>query len=110
VLIILAASRYRIVLLRRKQMPEVRILKTDARGRITLPPPFRKEALFEYVIEGQQLTLYPVQTVRKFPDMLDLQAEALSPEWVKKEDKVNRDARQGITATNPAEALEQLRK
>ncbi|MEA2039280.1 MAG: hypothetical protein U9N82_05560 [Thermodesulfobacteriota bacterium] len=91
-------------------MSEVRILKTDSRGRITLPPVFRKEPLFEYVIEGQQLTLYPVQTVRKFPDMLDLPVEELSPEWIKKEDKVNKDTRQGVMAATPAQALKHLKK
>ena len=91
-------------------MSEVRILKTDSRGRVTLPLPFRKEALFEYIIEGQQLTLYPVQTVRKFPDMLDLPVEALSPEWVKKEGDVNKDKRQGVMAASPTQALRQLEK
>ncbi len=91
-------------------MPELRILKTDSRGRITLPSFFRKEPLFEYVIEGQQLTLYPVQTVRKFPDMFDLPVEELSPEWVKQEDKVNKDTRQGVMAATPAQALKHLKK
>jgi len=91
-------------------MSEVRILKTDARGRITLPLPFRKEALFEYVVEGQQLTLYPVQTVRKFPDMSDLPVAELSPEWEKEETAVNGNRRRGITATTPAEALKHLKE
>ena len=89
-------------------MPEVRILRTDSRGRVTLPPPFRKEPLFEYVIEGDQLTLYPVQTVRKFPDMSDLPVEELSPEWVKEENEINEDTRQGVMAANPAQALKNL--
>lgn len=91
-------------------MPEVRILKTDSRGRITLPPSFRKEPLFEYVIEGHQLTLYPVQTVRKFPDMSDLPVEELSPEWAKEEGEVNEDTRQGVMAATPAQALKHLEK
>jgi len=91
-------------------MTEVRILRTDSRGRITLPPPFRKEPLFEYVIEGAQLTLYPVQTVRKFPDMSDLPVEELSPEWTMKEDEVNEDTRQGIKAATTAQALKQLER
>ncbi len=64
----------------------------------------------EGVIEGQQLTLYPVQTVRKFPDMFDLPVEELSPEWVKQEDKVNKDTRQGVMAATPAQALKHLKK
>jgi hypothetical protein len=70
-------------------MTEIRILKTDLRGRITLPPSFRKEPLFEYVIKGDQLILYPIRTVRKYPDMSDLPKEELSPAWVKAEKKTN---------------------
>jgi DNA-binding transcriptional regulator/RsmH inhibitor MraZ len=35
-------------------MAETKILKTDSRGRIVLPPPFRKEPLFEYAVKGDQ--------------------------------------------------------
>ena len=87
-------------------MAEINILKTDSRGRITLPPPFRSEPLFEYVIEGDQITLYPVRTVRKYPDMSDLPEEELPGEWVKQEQKVNKDKRKGICASSPAKALE----
>lgn len=38
-------------------MTEIKLLKTDLRGRITLPFSFRKEPLFEYVIKGDQLVL-----------------------------------------------------
>ncbi|MBW1772596.1 MAG: hypothetical protein JRG79_08385 [Deltaproteobacteria bacterium] len=91
-------------------MSNVNILKTDSRGRITLPPKFRTETLFEYVVEGDQLTLYPVRTVRKFPDMTDLPEEDLSPQWQKRELKVNRDRRPGISAHNPSGALKRLKK
>ena len=91
-------------------MAEINILKTDSRGRITLPRPFRSESLFEYAIEGDQLTIYPVKTVRKFPDMSDLPEEELSAEWNSFELKVNRDAQPGITAGSPSEALKQTRK
>lgn len=86
-------------------MPEINILKTDTRGRITLPRPFRSESLFEYAIEGNKLTLYPVKTVRKFPAMSDLPEEELSTEWKSGESKVNQDARPGIVETSPSEAL-----
>ena len=86
-------------------MAEIKILKTDSRGRVVLPPPFRKEPLFEYSIRGDQITLYPVRTVRKYPDMSDLPAEELSPEWVEAEKKVNTDTRRGITAPTISEAL-----
>ena len=86
-------------------MAEINILKTDSRGRITLPPPFRSEPLFEYVVEGDQITLYPVRTVRKYPDMSDLPEEELSAGWVKQEQKVNKDKRKGISASSPAKAL-----
>ncbi len=36
------------------------------------PGNFRREPLFEYVIEGDQITLYPLSTVRKFPARADL--------------------------------------
>ena len=91
-------------------MTEVNILKTDSRGRITLPPPFRSESLFEYVIEGDQIVLYPVRTVRKFPDMSDLPEMAVSTEWAEKESKVNRDRRAGISAESPSEAAKRMRK
>ena len=91
-------------------MAEVNILKTDSRGRITLPSPFRAEPLFEYSIEGDQITLYPVRTVRKFPDVADLPTEELSPEWVKTEAKVNRDTRMGVVASSAPEALRRTKK
>ena len=91
-------------------MTEMNILKTDARGRITLPRPFRSESLFEYAIEGNQLTLYPVKTVRKFPAMSDLPEEELSAEWKTRELKVNQDTQPGIVAANPSEALEKMGK
>ena len=89
-------------------MSEINILKTDSRGRITLPPPFRKEPLFEYVVEGDQIVLYPVRTVRKYPDMSDLPTEELSARWVAEEQEVNRDTRPGATASTPSEALKKL--
>jgi len=91
-------------------MAEIKILKTDSRGRIILPPSFRKEPLFEYTIKGDQITLYPVRTVRKYPDMSDLPTEELSPDWVAKEEKVNTDTRRGIIASTPANALKKMKK
>jgi len=91
-------------------MTEINILKTDSRGRITLPPPFRSESLFEYIIEGDQIVLYPVKTVRKFPDMSDLPEESFSPDWAEKELRVNEDRRTGVSATSPSEALKRIRK
>jgi len=91
-------------------MANVNILKTDSRGRITLPPRFRSEDLFEYVVEGDQITLYPVRTVRKFPDMSDIPEETLSPEWKEKESKVNRDKRSAVVADSPSDALKRLGK
>jgi hypothetical protein len=90
-------------------MADINILKTDSRGRVTLPGDFRKEPLFEYVIAGDQITLYPVKTVRKFPDMGDLPEEELGPGWLEKEERVNRDKRPGIRATSPNEALKKIR-
>ena len=91
-------------------MADINILKTDSRGRVTLPGNFRKEPLFEYIIEGDQITLYPVNTVRKFPDMADLPGEELGPEWVEREEQVNRDKRPGAKAASPAEALKKIGK
>ena len=91
-------------------MADINILKTDSRGRITLPPGFRSEPLFEYIVEGDQITLYPVRTVRKFPDMSDLPEERLSPEWEVRELEVNRDPRPGIQARDPSEALKRHSK
>jgi hypothetical protein len=91
-------------------MAELKILKTDSRGRIILPPPFRNEALFEYSVKGDQIILYPVRTVRKYPDMSDLSAEELSPEWVKQEQSVNADTRPGVVASTPSKALKKIRK
>lgn len=91
-------------------MAEINILKTDSRGRITLPPPFRSEFLFEYAIEGNQIILYPVRTVRKFPDMSDLPEDNLSPEWKNQELKVNSDKRPRISASGPFEALKRMGK
>jgi hypothetical protein len=90
-------------------MADIHILKTDSRGRVTLPGTFRKEPLFEYIIEGDQITLYPVKTVRKFPDMADLPEGELKTDWLEKEERVNRDIRPGIRATSPGEALKRIR-
>ena len=91
-------------------MAEVNILKTDSRGRITLPSPFRNEPLFEYMVEGEQIILYPVRTVRKYPDMSDLPAEELSPEWIRREEEVNKDTRRGISASTPTQAIKRIKK
>jgi hypothetical protein len=91
-------------------MAETKILKTDSRGRIILPPPFRKEPLLEYTVKGDQIILWPVRTVRKYPDMSDLPLEELSPDWVKREKKANVDTRRGIVAYTPLEALKRLKK
>lgn len=91
-------------------MAEIKILKTDSRGRIVLPAPFRGEPLFEYTIKGDQIVLYPVRTVRKFPDMSDLPLEELSPDWAENEDKVNKDSRRGIFATTASKALRKRKK
>ena len=91
-------------------MAEINTLKPDSRGRISLPHPFRKESLFEYAIKGDQIILYPVRTVRKYPDMSDLTTEELSPDWVEKEKKVNADTRLGIVASTPSKALKKMKK
>ena len=91
-------------------MPEINILKTDSRGRITLPTPFRSESLFEYVIEEGQIILYPVRTVRKFPDMSDLPEKILDSEWEGRELNVNQDKRPSIAAAGPSEALKKMKK
>jgi hypothetical protein len=59
---------------------------------------------------GNQITLYPLNTVRKFPDMADLPEEELGPDWLEKEEQVNRDKRPGVKADSPAEALKKIRK
>jgi len=91
-------------------MAETKILKADSRGRIVLPAPFRKEPLFEYSVQGDQIILYPVRTVRKYPDMSDLPGEELSADWVKDEVEVNKDARPGISASTPSEAFKKMGK
>ena len=91
-------------------MAEINILKTDSRGRITLPSPFRNEPLFEYIVEGEQITLYPVRTVRKYPDMSDVSAEELAPEWMRREQEVNKDTRRGISASTPTQAMKRLKR
>jgi len=91
-------------------MTEINILKTDSRGRITLPSPFRDESLFEYMVEGDQITLYPVRTVRKYPDMSDLPAEELTLEWIRREEEVNKDTRRGIPASTPTQAIKRVKK
>ena len=90
-------------------MANVNILKSDSRGRITLPAPFRSEPLFEYVVKGGQITLYPVRTVRKYPDMSDLPTEQLGDTWLQQEAAVNADTRSGVSASSPSEALKQLK-
>jgi hypothetical protein len=86
-------------------MAETKIFKTDPRGRVVLPPPLRKESLLEYAVKGDQIILYPVRTVRKYPDMSDLPEEDLSPDWLEKEKKINADTRPGIVASTPSKAL-----
>jgi len=91
-------------------MREVNILKTDNRGRVTLPSPFRSEPLFEYIIEGDVITLFPVRTVRKYPDMSDLPSEELPQEWAEREVAVNKDKRRGVSAASPTEALKAFKR
>jgi len=75
-------------------MAEVKILKTDSRGRITLPPPFRNEPLFEYMV----------------PDMSNLPTEKLSPQWIEGEENVNKDTRDGISASTPVQAMKRIKR
>jgi hypothetical protein len=91
-------------------MAATKILRTDSRGRVVLPPPFRKEPLFEYAVKGDQIILYPVRTVRKYPDMSDLPEEELSPDWTQKEKKINADTRHGIVASTPLKAIKKMKK
>jgi hypothetical protein len=91
-------------------MAEIKILKPDLTGRIILPPPFRKEPLFEYAVKGDQIILYLVRTVRKYPDMSDLPEEELSPDWVEREKKANTDTRPRIVASTPSKALKKKKK
>ncbi|PKN63059.1 MAG: hypothetical protein CVU57_21355 [Deltaproteobacteria bacterium HGW-Deltaproteobacteria-15] len=91
-------------------MTDLNILKTDSRGRITLPAPFRNESLFEYTVEGDAITLYPVRTVRKYPDMDGLPEEDLSSDWSASEEEVNRDRRPGVSASTPSEALKRIKR
>ncbi len=86
-------------------MAGTKILKTDSRGRVVLPLPFRREPLFEYAIKDDQIILYPIRTVRRYPDMSNLPEETLSPDWVEREKKVNADTRPGIVAPTPSKAL-----
>ena len=77
---------------------------------MTLPGNFRKERLFEYYIEADQIILYPVKTVRKFSDMTGLPEKELESRWVAKEDQVDRETCRGVKASSPAEALKKIRK
>ena len=77
---------------------------------MTLPGDFCKERMFEYFIERDKITLYPVKTVRKFPDMTDLPEEELGSQWIAKETQISRDKRRGVKASFPAEALKKIRK
>jgi hypothetical protein len=42
--------------------------------------------------------------------MADLPGKKLGPNWLKKEERVNRDKRPGVKAASPAEALKKIRK
>ncbi len=91
-------------------MSNINILKTDSRGRVTLPPQFRSEDLFEYVVEGDRITLFPVRTVRKYPDMSDLPDEILPKKWVDQEEKINKDKQPPVIASSPSSALKRSKK
>ncbi|MEK7812640.1 MAG: hypothetical protein AAB296_02680 [Candidatus Desantisbacteria bacterium] len=91
-------------------MNSTTILKTDSRGRITLPPEFKKESLFECIQDNGCLVLHPVQTVRKFPEMDDIPTTILTLKWQKEEKEINEDIRQGIIAKTPKLAIEKLRE
>ncbi|MEW5767313.1 MAG: hypothetical protein AB1797_06750 [bacterium] len=86
------------------------ILKTDSRGRITLPPGFKNEPLFECIEDNGCLILHPVQTVRKFPGMDGLPTTTLGPKWQQEEGEINEDMRPGIIAKTPKSALKKLKK
>jgi hypothetical protein len=91
-------------------MAASKILKADSRGRVVLPPPFRKEPLFEYAVQSHQIIFYPVRTVRKYPDMSGIPEKDLSPYWVEKEKKINVDTRPGIVASTPSKPLRKKKK
>jgi len=98
------------LLTKESAMTSPTILKTDSRGRITLPPQFKKESLFECISDNGCLVLYPVQTVRKFPKMDDLPTTTLDQKWQQEEKEINEDTRPPIMATTPESALKKLRK
>ena len=89
-------------------MNSTTILKTDSRGRITLPLEFKNEPLFECIADNGCLILYPVQTVRKFPKMDDIPTTTLNPKWQQEEKEINEDMHSGIIAKTPKAALEKL--
>ncbi|MDI6791495.1 MAG: hypothetical protein QME81_01320 [bacterium] len=86
------------------------ILKTDSRGRVTLPPKFKNESLFEYAEDNGCLILWPVQTVRKFPKMDDLPTITLNAKWQQEEKEINEDMHPAIMAATPKSALKKLKE
>jgi hypothetical protein len=62
------------------------------------------------MVEGDQITLYPVRAVRKYPDMSGIPAEELTPEWIRREEEANKDTRRGISASTPTQAIKRIKK
>lgn len=90
-------------------MPRVNVLTPDSRGRVVLPERYKNEKLLEYVDRKAYLIIYPVETVRRFPDMDDLPEETLDPVWKKEEASVTQSKTKGIRAKNPRETLRKLK-
>lgn len=91
-------------------MAQPNILTPDARGRVVLPKKYQREKLLEYHDFGDYLALYPVTTVRKFPDMSDLPETRVSEEWMAEEREINQRREKLIVAKTPREALRKLRR
>lgn len=91
-------------------MPKANVLMPDSRGRVVLPERYKNEKLLEYVDRKGFLIIYPVETVRRFPDMQDIPEQKLDETWQKEERGISKSKSKGIKAKNPMEALRKLKR
>lgn len=91
-------------------MPKANVLMPDSRGRVVLPERYKNEKLLEYVDRKGFLIIYPVETVRRFPDMADIPEIELDAVWREEERSVSKSKSKGIRAKNPKEALQKSKR
>ncbi|MCB0308392.1 MAG: hypothetical protein KDD48_03390 [Bdellovibrionales bacterium] len=93
-------------------MKNTAVLKPDKQGRISLPEPLKSSQLVQYELNPDgSILIYPVRTVREYPDMSDLPESSDLTDSIKASlHKSLSSTQQGVFARSSFEALKAKKK